>query len=284
MIISGRQAISLPRLAIYGVAAFAIATAPSFCQPAGIITTVAGNGATGFSGDGGPAIKAELGAGGLGGLLGLAVDSAGNLYTTDEGNLRVRKVDAAGVIATVAGGGIGVGDGGPATSASVAAASVAFDGAGNMYIAGGIQVRKVDKSGIIATVAGGALNSPSFSGDGGPAINAGFLVTDAVVDPAGNICLADSINNRIRNVDLNGIITTVAGTGVQGFSGDGGPATKAQLSLPQGLALDSKGNFYFADLGRIRKVDKAGIIATVAGSGDPLSLPSRMAGPLPRLE
>lgn len=281
MIINLRQDSSIGRLPIFGLTAFAFPTTLLFCQTAGTINTVAGNGQSGFSGDGGQAIQAKLGAGVLGGLLGLAVDSAGNLYIADQGNLRVRKVDAAGVITTVAGGSIGVGDGGPATGATVAAGSVAFDGAGNMYIAGGTQIRKVDKSGIITTVAGGVLNSFNFSGDGGPALNAGFLITDAAVDSAGNIYLCDSINNRIRKVGLNGIINTVAGTGTPGFSGDNGPATKAQLSLPQGIAVDNKGNFFFADgaNGRIRKVNKAGIITTVAGSGDPLSLPFQDGGP-----
>lgn len=270
------------RLAAFGLAILAIAAAPALCQSAGTINTFAGNGTHGFSGDGGQATKAELGAGLFGGLFGLAVDSQNNLFIADQGNLRVRKVDAAtGVITTIAGGGIGVGDGGPATSASVAPGSVSFDGAGNMYIAGGTQVRKVDPHGIITTVAGGALNSFSYSGDGGPATSAGFLITDATVDSGGNIYLCDSINNRVRKVGLDGIINTVAGTGITGFSGDGGPATKAQVALPQGIAVDNKGNFFFADgaNGRIRKVDKNGIITTVAGSGDPLSLPFQDNGP-----
>ena len=265
------------RPAACAFAILALAAAPAFAQSAGTINTYAGNGASGFSGDGGQATKAQLV-----GLFGLAVDSHDNLYIADSGNLRVRKVDAAtGVITTVAGGGIGVGDGGLATSASVAAGSVSFDGAGNMYIAGGVQVRKVDKNGIITTVAGGALNSFSYSGDGGPALNAGFLITDGVVDSAGNIYLCDSINNRVRKVGLDGIINTVAGTGITGFSGDGGPATKAQIALPQGIVVDNKGNFFFADAanGRIRKVDKNGIISTVAGSGDPLSLSFQDGGP-----
>ncbi len=267
--------------AAFGLTILAMTAAPVCCQSAGTINTVAGNGTTGFSGDGGQATKAQLGAGLIGGLLGLAVDSSGNLYIADQANLRVRKVDAAGVITTVAGGGIGVGDDGPAIQASVAASSVAFDGAGNMYIAGGTQVRKVDKSGIITTVAGGALNSFSYSGDGGPATSAGFLITDAAVDNAGNIFICDSINNRVRKVGLDGIINTVAGTGISGFSGDGGSATKANLALPQGIAVDNKGNFFFADgaNARIRKVDKNGIISTVAGSGDPLSLPFQDGGP-----
>ena len=150
-----------------------------------------------------------------------------------------------------------------------------------MYIAGGTQVRKVDQNGIITTVAGGALNSFSYSGDGGSALNAGFLITDGVADSAGNIYLCDSINNRVRKVGLDGIINTVAGTGITGFSGDGGPATKAQIALPQGIVVDNKGNFFFADAAnaRIRKVDKNGIISTVAGSGSPLSLSFQDGGP-----
>lgn len=250
-------------------------------QPAGVITTVAGNGIAGFSGDGGSAVQAELGAR-SGGPLGVAADSQGNIYIADNGNGRVRKVDTKGIITTVAGGAIGaVGDGGPAIKATVAVSSVVVDSAGNLIIAGGTQIRKVDTQGIITTLAGGPLNSFTYSGDGGSALQAGFFAEDAAVDAAGNIYISDSTNNRIRKVDTAGIITTYAGTGVPGFSGDNGPAIKAKLALPQGLSVDTAGNVYFADgtNARIRKVDKNGIITTVAGNGTPLSLPFQDGGP-----
>jgi sugar lactone lactonase YvrE len=238
----------------------------------GIIRTVAGNGACnyygGYSGDGGPATGAELSV-----PYGVAVDSSGNLYIADSHNNRIRKVSA-GIITTVAGGGTdGLGDGGPATSAGIGWANgVTVDSSGNIYIADGDRIRKVDDNGIITTVAGGGL-PPDFLGDGGPATSA-FLdnVQGVAVDSAGNLYIAETsgvINdNRVRKVSA-GIITTFAGNGTFGYGGDGGPATSAELDdEPNGVALDSSGNFYIADPGslRIRKVS-AGIITTVAGGG-----------------
>jgi sugar lactone lactonase YvrE len=221
-------------------------TAPTLCHAqAGIITSVAGNGMTGFSGDGGPATSARLG----GQPLGIAVDGAGNLYISDANNNRIRKVTPAGIITTVAGGGTaGLADGGPATSAGVPyPLGVAVDSAGNLYIAGAI-MRKVNTSGIISTVPGAGSN--------------------VAVDGAGNLYMADILNHRILKLDTAGNLATIAGNGTQGYSGDGGPGTSAALFLPQGVAADSAGNVYFADNAtRIRKVDTAGIISTVAGSG-----------------
>ncbi len=260
---------------------------------AGIISTAAGNGTLLFSGDGGPATNAGIHPQGL--SAGVAADNSGNLYFADSGNLRIRKVDSAGIITTAVGNGqlIFGGDGGPATSASLfRPAGIAFDSAGNLYIAdtSHVRVRKVDTSGIITTVAGsGALG---FSGDGGPATGAAFNAPNAVaVDGAGNLFIADQTANRVRKVNTSGIITTVAGNGTFGFAGDGGPATNAQLLGIEGIAADSAGNLYIADRSnnRIRKVDTAGIITTVAGgrpgfSGDGgaatsagLSLPSGVA-------
>ena len=230
----------------------------------GTITTVAGNGNRGFSGDGGPATSASLGQ-----SFGVAVDPTGNLYIADEGNSRIRKVSG-GTITTVAGNGSQglYGDGGPATSASLNYPNgAAVDSAGNLYIADtyNYRIRKVS-GGTISTVAGNGKHF--FSGDGGPATSASLWYPFGVaVDSAGNLYIADTYNHRIRKVS-GGTITTVAGNGSGGSSGDGGPATSASLSLPRGAAVDSAGNLYIADTAnnRIRKVS-GGTITTVAGNG-----------------
>jgi hypothetical protein len=236
--------------------------------PSGIITTVAGKGTEGFSGDGGPAASAELG-----NPWGIALDLAGNLYIADSANCRIRKVDTSGIITTIAGNGTHgfSGDGGPATSAELGyTRDVALDSAGNIYIADEDynRVRKVDRSGIITTIAGNGIHG--FSGDGGPATSAELKTPSRVaVDSRGNIYIDDENNACIRKVDAAGIITTVAGGGSNGL-GDGGPAVSAEISDPVGLTLDSVGNFYFADtnFGLIRKVNTAGVITTLAGNGD----------------
>jgi uncharacterized protein (TIGR03437 family) len=229
----------------------------------GTITTVAGNGADGFSGDGGPATSASINH-----PSGVAVDSAGNLYIADEYNNRIRKVSG-GTITTVGGSGSYrfSGDGGLASSASLnSPRSVAVDSGGTLYIAEseGHRIRKVS-GGMITTVAGNG--NAGFSGDGGPATSASLYQPWGVaVDSGGNLYVADSDNNRIRKVS-GGTITTVAGNGNQGFSGDGGPATSASLSGPSGVAVDSAGNLYIVDGYRIRKVS-GGTITTVAGNGN----------------
>jgi trimeric autotransporter adhesin len=243
---------------------------------AGIISTVAGNGTQGYSGDGGLATEAQLY-----GPSGVAVDSAGNLYIADHVIDRIRKVTIAGMISTVVGNGTGgfSGDGDLATAARLfLPTGVAVDSADNLYIAdtGNNRIRKVTTAGIISTVAGNG--TPGSSGDGGLATAAQLDGPSGVaVDSAGNLYIADQGNvaigdpgsQRIRKVTTAGIISTVAGNGTRGFSGDGGLATAAQLNLPSGVVVDSEGNLYIADQGnsRIRKVTTAGIISTVAGKG-----------------
>ncbi len=232
-----------------------------------IITTVAGSGEPGESGDGGLATNAMLYAGDV------ATDGAGNFFIADSVNDRVRKVNASGVISTVAGNGTSgfSGDGGAATNAQLFnPVAVAVDGSGNLYIADEANdcVRRVAANGIITTVAGNGIIG--VQGDGGPATNASFSSPVAVAaDAWGNLYIADQGNNRIREVGTNGIINTIAGSDFYGFSGDGGPAIFAGLWSPSALAVDAYGNLFIADSGnlRIRKVAANGIISTVAGSG-----------------
>ncbi len=231
---------------------------------AGTITTVAGNGMPGFSGDGGPPTSAQLNS-----PYGVAIDSAGSVYAVELYSYRVSKVSG-GAISTVAGNGTpgSGGDNGPATSAQLYLADgAAADSGGNLYIAdtGNNRIRKV-ANGVITTVAGNG--TAGYGGDNGSATSAQLNEPNSIaVDPAGNLYIADANNSRIRKV-ANGVITTVAGNGTAGFSGDNGPATSAQLNAPLGVALDSSGNLYIADERnyRIRKVS-GGVITTVAGSG-----------------
>ncbi|MDQ6740624.1 MAG: hypothetical protein M3021_09755 [Actinomycetota bacterium] len=226
----------------------------------GILTSVAGNGTPGFSGDDGPATSAQLA-----GATSVAVDLAGNLYIADANSGRVRKVSN-GVITTVAGNGFASPYPGcnncPATSAYLDSLdSVTVDTAGNLYMFVNQRIRKVS-NGVITDVAGYGFLYP-----GGSDINARFGGPGAiVVDAAGSVYLADT-TSRIFNV-ANGAITTVAGMGTFGFSGDDGPATSAQLASPRGIAVDPAGNLYIADTGnqRIRRISN-GVITTVAGGG-----------------
>jgi sugar lactone lactonase YvrE len=236
-------------------------------SPTGIITTIAGNGQSGFSGDGGQAIYARLQ-----GPAGLAVDAAGNIFIADYVNRRVRKIATTGIITTVAGSGIAGngGDNGPATAAQIGYISgIALNNAGELFIADNTnsKVRKVGTNGIITTVAGNGVQG--FSGDGGLATAAMFSAINAVaVDKLGNLFIADSYNNRIRKVNASKIVSTVAGTGGGGFSGDGGLATSAQMYRPTSVAIDLAGNVLISGNFRVRKLTvSSGIITTVAGNG-----------------
>ena len=202
--------------------------------------------------------------------MGVAVDSAGNLFFSDTNNNRVRKVDTSGNISTVAGTGTDGfnGDGIAATSADLSfPTGIAIDPAGNLFIvdAGNERVRKVDTSGNISTVAGTGIGG--FSGDGSAATSAQLAGPLGVaVDPAGNIFIADASNERVRKVDTSGNISTVAGTGTGGFNGDGIAATSARLNSPQGVAVDPAGNLVIADSfgHRIRRVVGVAAAASTA--------------------
>jgi gliding motility-associated-like protein len=235
-----------------------------------IITTYAGNGTNGFSGDGGPATSAQLAW-----QIGLATDNSGNLYIADHDNNVIRIVNSVGIISTFAGNhSLGYsGDGGPAISAQLYhPARMATDNLGNLYFTdqNSELIRKINSAGIITTITGNL--PPGYSGDGGLLINAQFgSISGITIDNAGNMYIADYGNHVIRKVNNAGIITTIAGNGSAGFSGDNGPATSAQLGSPYAVVFDNAGNMYIPDNGnqRIRKINPAGIITTVAGTGAP---------------
>jgi streptogramin lyase len=244
----------------------------------GMISTFAGEYSRGggYSGDGGAATNADLA-----GPSGVAVDAFGNLFIADAPNDAIRKVDIHGIITTFAGsfsrGGGYSGDGGAATNASLNNPSgVAVDPIGNIFIAdaGNNVIRKVDTNGVITTVAGNGLGAGTgngdYSGDGGAATNASLNGPHGVaVDALGEIFIADLNNDVVRRVGTDGIITTVVGDGIFGYSGDGGMATNATLNAPSGVAVDASGELYIADVGNevIRKLDTNGVITTVAGNG-----------------
>ena len=238
-----------------------------------VMERAAGNGDGTLSGDGGPANEAGVPTPG-----GLTVDGAGNLYITSSHS--VLKVDPGGTIRRIAGAGewsCWLTNNRPATlSGLYGAGSVAVDKNGNLYIAdpGHHCIRKVDENGIITTIAGVGLSCSSgekgYGGDAGPAVDALLdSPTGIALDADGNLYIADYYNHRIRRVGTDGIIVTVAGNGTEGFSGNGGPAVEAQLSLPRDVAVDARGNLYILDHGniRIRRVDPSGTITTVAGTG-----------------
>jgi hypothetical protein len=237
-----------------------------------MITLIAGTGTPGFGGDGGPAASAQLR-----NPFDIVVDSKGDLYIADAGNSRIRKVTTNGLISTVAGTGDPgfSGDGGPAVRAQLSnPRGIALDSSGNIYIAdtGNARIRKVSSNGEITTIAGSAGNllPGNPTGDGGPATEARIRSPYGLaVDAADNIYFSEMGAARVRKVAANGKISTVAGTGTRGFSGDGGLATAALLNSPLGLALDSAGNLYISDAvaSRVRQVTPEGSISTVAGTG-----------------
>ena len=234
----------------------------------GIITTIAGTGTYGDSGDGGAATSAQLNY-----PHGVSVDVSGNVYIADYNNHKIRMVTSRGIITTIAGTGVqgSSGDGGAATSAQLMDPyGISVDISGNVYIADKFnhKIRMVTSAGIITTIAGtGAYGD---SGDGGAATSAQLVSPFGVsVDISGNVYIADRGNNKIRMVTRTGIITTIAGTGTRGDSGDGGAATSAQLASPEGVSVDISGNVYIADYNnnKIRMVTSTGIITAFAGTG-----------------
>jgi sugar lactone lactonase YvrE len=238
----------------------------------GTIHTYAGNNTIGFSGDGGAPTSAALYQ-----PFGVAVDSSGNVYIAEYGDSRIRKVTTGtgAKISTIAGNGTYgfAGDGAAATSAELNFPhGLCVDSSGNIFIAdfGNNRIRKIVSGGNISTFAGNGLTS--YSGDSGGATQAQFNTPSGVaIDAAGNIYVADTINNAVRQITTKGVISTFAGTGTAGFSGDGSAANKGQLNAPQGVAVDAAGNVYIADSGnlRVRVVGTNGNISTFAGSGSP---------------
>ena len=234
-----------------------------------IITTYAGDGmsnSSGYRGDGGPAVSALLND-----PLGFAIDTGNNIFIADHGNHVIRKITPGGIISTFAGTGLASssGDGGPATAAGINNPyGMAIDRKGNLFITDQIYncVRKINSAGIISKFAG--TGTSGFTGDGGIATAAKLAHPSLIVlDRTGNMYIADNSNYRIRKVDTNGIITTIAGTGVSGYFGDGGAATNAQIGALTGMVVDDSGNLFLNANYRIREITTSGIINTIAGNG-----------------
>ncbi len=296
----------------------------ALAQP-GYINSIVGT-TWGLSGDGGPATAAQMGS-----AFGVWVDGNGNIYIPDIDNLRIRKVNLAGIITTVAGGGHSLadgiaatsdslilnntggittdiygnlyfsdgnrirkvtvstgiittvagsltggytGDGGPATAATLSnPIGLCFDGSGNLYACDYYNncIRKINTAGIISTIAG--TGSATYGGDGGPATAADIQPQGICTDPAGNFYIADGVNYRVRKIDVSGVISTIAGTGYYGYTGDGGPATAAQVHEASGICRDNFGNLYIADFHNnvVRKISTIGIMSTFAGGGSSTS-------------
>ena len=268
---SSAAVIALAVLPLAGVGEAAAKPSQQTQQPSGgVIRTVAGSGTRGFGGDGSSATSAALDQ-----PRAVAVGPDGTVYIADTFNHRVRRVDPGGQVTTLVGTGQAAysGDGGPSRDATLHwPHGLVVDPAGAaLFIADAAnhRIRRVDlASGVISTVAGNG--NPGFSGDGGPATAAQLQDPKSVwVAPSGELYIADSANERIRRVDRQGVITTIAGNGVPGFAGDGGPAVAAQFDGPRGVAGDSAGNLYVADDNnhRVRRIDAAGVVTTLAGNG-----------------
>ena len=232
----------------------------------GTITTIAGTGEPGYGGDDGPAVEAQLSF-----PSGVAVDHAGNLYVTDTGNHRIRRIDTTGTITTIAGtGGRGYDWDGPAVEAHLAdPKGVAVDAFGNLYFAGffNFGIRRVDAAGNMSRV---AESEEPYDPD--EEARRRSRDRGIAVDHAGNVYIANIDNSYIRRVDVTGTMSVIAGTPREpGYGGDGGPAVEAQLSYPADVAVDHTGNLYIADTGnhRIRRIDTTGTITTIAGTGEP---------------
>ncbi|MCY4529942.1 MAG: hypothetical protein OXD46_13040, partial [Chloroflexi bacterium] len=263
-------------VAVAAAAAILLIVMPTHAQT-GDIATVAGGGV----GDGGRPTLAALTS-----PVGVAIDSSGDIYIADGAAHRIRKVDIErNIISTIAGTGTPgfSGDGGSASAAALSSPfGLAFDDDDNLYIAdsGNHRIRKINlATGIITTVAGSG--SPGFEGDDGSALDAAFHAPHGVdVDQHGNVYIADTLNNRIRKVDvLEGIVTTIAGTGIAGSSGDLGRAEDADLNQPGDVAVDDSGKVYIADTGShlIRQIDTLGVILTLAGKRNVLVNPVTVA-------
>ena len=243
----------------------------SYNTGAQIITTIAGNGTgagsfvAGYGGDGGPATLAELAF-----PRRVAVDRYHNILIADVDNNRIRCVNSTGVITTVAGTGIPlfISDGEQATTTQISVISFALDSIGNTYIEdnSNSRIRKISTSGIVTTVAGNGISGNT--GDGGQATAAEINSVDITCDRQGNLYLASIISGNIRKINKNtGNITTIAGTGASGFSGDGGAASAAQFNYPKSIAIDDSGNIYIGESYRIRKINTLGIVSTIVGDG-----------------
>jgi sugar lactone lactonase YvrE len=236
-----------------------------------VITTIAGTGTSGFGGDGGQATSAQLSR-----PSGLAVDAHGDVFIADTGNNRIREINTQGIMSTFAGTGAcrkhgGLGNGGPATDASLCnPTGVAFNRAGDLFVAdtGHNVVREVLPNGTILGFAGTGKRGPED--EGRRATDASLdSPTGVAADALGNVYIADTGHNKVRVVDASGTMSTFAGTGRDGFSGDGGPATRARLDNPTGLGVDPSGDLFISDTGnaRIREVDTTKTISTYAGTG-----------------
>jgi cysteine-rich repeat protein len=259
-------------VAVDGIGRVFIADAGNSCirriDLDGTITTIAGTGVGGYTGDGGPAVLAQLAD-----PNGVAVDGLGRVIIGDSDNNVIRQIDIDGTINTIAGTGIAnySGDGGQATNATLSTPrGLAIDATDRVIIADTANsvLRRIELDGTISTIAGNGIGG--HSGDGGPATQAELALPFGVaVDATGRMYIADTFNDRIRVIDTSGVITTISGNGMVGFSGDGGPATSALLANPTGVALDAQGQVVIADEGnaRVRRIDTSGTISTIAGDG-----------------